>query len=47
VGLVIGGVMASPFAAILVRRIKRRPLMIMVGIMVILLSLRTIWLSMH
>ncbi|WP_213086860.1 sulfite exporter TauE/SafE family protein [Chitinophaga agrisoli] len=46
-GLIIGGVIASPFAAILVRRIKRKPLMIMVGIMVILLSLRTIYLSLH
>lgn len=45
VGLVIGGVIASPFAAILVRRVKRKPLMIMVGVMVILLSLRTIILS--
>ncbi|GAA0527432.1 sulfite exporter TauE/SafE family protein [Chitinophaga japonensis] len=45
IGLIIGGVMASPFAAILVRRIKRKPLMIMVGVMVILLSLRTIILS--
>lgn len=45
VGLIIGGVIASPFAAILVRRIKRRPLMILVGTLVILLSLRTILLS--
>ncbi|MEZ2443990.1 sulfite exporter TauE/SafE family protein [Chitinophaga sp. RCC_12] len=42
VGLVIGGVIASPFAAILVRKIKRKPLMIMVGILIIILSLRTI-----
>ncbi len=47
IGLIIGGVIASPFAAILVRRIKRKPLMIMVGIMVILLSLRTIYLSLN
>jgi uncharacterized protein len=47
VGLIIGGVIASPFAAILVRKIKRKPLMIMVGIMVIILSLRTIYLSIH
>lgn len=45
VGLIIGGVIASPFAAILVRRIKRKPLMILVGVVVILLSLRTIILS--
>ncbi|ASZ09915.1 sulfite exporter TauE/SafE family protein [Chitinophaga pendula] len=42
IGLVIGGVIASPFAALLVRKIKRKPLMIMVGILVILMSLRTI-----
>jgi uncharacterized membrane protein YfcA len=45
VGLVIGGVIASPFAAILVRRVKRKPMMIMVAVLVILLSLRTIVLS--
>jgi uncharacterized membrane protein YfcA len=42
IGLVIGGVIASPFAAVLVRKIKRKPLMIMVGILIIILSLRTI-----
>ncbi|PSL22754.1 sulfite exporter TauE/SafE family protein [Chitinophaga ginsengisoli] len=42
IGLIIGGVIASPFAALLVRRLKRKPLMIMVGTLIILLSLRTI-----
>lgn len=42
IGLVIGGVIASPFAAILVRKIKRQSLMIMVGVLIIILSLRTI-----
>ncbi|CAL1521571.1 sulfite exporter TauE/SafE family protein [Chitinophaga sp. MM2321] len=42
VGLVLGGVIAAPFAAILVRKIRRKPLMIMVGTLIILLSLRTI-----
>jgi uncharacterized membrane protein YfcA len=41
-GLIIGGVMAAPFAAILVRKMKRKPLMIIVGVLVILMSLRTI-----
>jgi uncharacterized membrane protein YfcA len=45
VGLIIGGVIASPFAALLVRRLKRKPLMIMVGTLIILLSLRTIILT--
>lgn len=42
IGLIIGGVVASPFAALLVKKLKRKPLMIMVGILVILLSLKTI-----
>lgn len=42
IGLIIGGVIASPFAALLVRKIKRKPLMIMVGCLIILTSLRTI-----
>lgn len=45
IGLILGGVIASPFAAILVRRMKRKPLMIMVGVLVILMSLRTIIMS--
>ena len=42
IGLVIGGVIASPFAALLVRKVKRQPLMVMVGVLIIILSLRTI-----
>lgn len=42
IGLIIGGVIASPFAALLVRKIKRKPLMILVGSLIILLSLNTI-----
>lgn len=45
IGLILGGVIASPFAAILVRKMKRKPLMIMVGVLVILMSLRTIIMS--
>ena len=45
IGLIIGGVIASPFAALLVRKIKRKPLMIMVGCLIILLSVRTIILT--
>ena len=41
-GLAIGGAIASPIAARLTGRIPARPLMIAVGILVILLSLRTI-----
>ncbi|MBC7450664.1 MAG: sulfite exporter TauE/SafE family protein [Cytophagales bacterium] len=40
-GLVIGGVIAAPFAAFVVSRIKRKTLMIIVGTLVIVLSMRT------
>lgn len=39
VGLVIGGVFASPFAAIFVNKIKRKPIMILVGSLIIVLSI--------
>ena len=39
-GLVLGGTIAAPFAAHITRRIPDRPLMILVGVIVILLSLR-------
>ena len=42
-GLALGGALASPLAARLTGRIPARPLMIAVGVVVILLSLRTIW----
>lgn len=39
IGLIIGGVFASPFAAFLVTRIKRKPMIIVVGCVIILLSI--------
>lgn len=42
-GLIVGGVIAAPFGAILVQKIKRRPLMIAVGVLVILISLYNIY----
>jgi uncharacterized membrane protein YfcA len=42
IGLILGGVIAAPFAAILVNKIKRQPMMIAVGILIIILSLRTL-----
>ena len=42
IGLILGGVMAAPFAAFLVHKIQRKPMMIAVGILIILLSLRTL-----
>lgn len=44
-GLIVGGVIAAPFGALIVGKIKRKPLMLIVGILVIGLSLRTIILS--
>lgn len=45
IGLILGGVIASPFAAILVKKMKRKPLMILVAVLVIAMSLRTIILT--
>lgn len=42
IGLILGGVIAAPIAAILVNKIKRQPMMILVGILIIILSLRTL-----
>jgi hypothetical protein len=39
-GLVIGGVLAAPFAALVTRRVPDRPLMVLVGAVIALLSLR-------
>ena len=44
-GLVIGGVIAAPFGALLVKRISKRTLMLVVAMLVIALSIRTIWIS--
>jgi hypothetical protein len=41
-GLIVGGVIAAPFGALLVGKINRRTLMLMVGTLVIGLSVRTI-----
>jgi uncharacterized protein len=44
-GLVIGGSFAAPFAAYLCKKFKPKTLMIMVGILIIGLSLRTLWMT--
>jgi uncharacterized membrane protein YfcA len=41
IGLVIGGVIASPLAAFVVSRVKKKTLMIVVAVLIMLLSLRT------
>jgi len=43
VGLIIGGVLVAPLSAYVCKRIPSRALMIMVGVLVITLSIRTIY----
>ncbi len=47
VGLMAGGVFASPFAAYLCQKVNNRTLMLIVGFVIIFLSLRTIMLSIN
>ena len=42
IGLILGGVIAAPIAAILVNKIRRKPMMILVGVLIIVLSLKTL-----
>jgi uncharacterized membrane protein YfcA len=42
IGLILGGVIAAPIAAVLVNKIKRKPMMILVGVLIIILSLKTL-----
>ena len=44
-GLALGGAIAAPIAARLTGRLPAKPLMIIVGIVVILLSARTLWVA--
>jgi uncharacterized protein len=41
-GLVLGGVLAAPFGAYVTRKVPDRPLMIIVGVAIILLSIREV-----
>ena len=43
IGLILGGVLAAPFAAYVTQRLPDRPLMILVAVLVILLSTRNIF----
>lgn len=43
IGLILGGVIAAPFGAYLVNKIPRRPMTIIVGILLIIISLRTLY----
>ncbi|WP_278019663.1 sulfite exporter TauE/SafE family protein [Flavobacterium ginsengisoli] len=42
IGLILGGVISAPIATYLVNKIKRKPMMVAVGILIILLSLKTL-----
>ena len=42
-GLVIGGVIAAPFAALATKHLPDRVLMVIVGVVVVTLSCRTLW----
>ena len=46
-GLIVGGVVAAPFAALATKHLPDKPLMIIVGCVVTLLSLRTIFIALH
>lgn len=46
-GLIAGGVIAAPMAAYLTKRISAQKLMVLVGIVIIILSLRTIYLALQ
>jgi len=41
-GLALGGVIAAPFGAYLTKKLPQRPMMVVVGLLVILMSLRTL-----
>jgi hypothetical protein len=45
VGLLIGGTLAAPLAAMVARRLPRRPFMVLVGALIIALSARTLLLT--
>jgi len=47
IGLLIGGVLAAPLAAVAARKLPTRILMMMVGILIIILSIRTIALTLR
>jgi uncharacterized membrane protein YfcA len=44
-GLLIGGAVAAPLAAVVTKKLPVRPLMFMVGILIIILSIRTLYLA--
>jgi len=45
IGLMVGGVIAAPLAAVITKKVQPKKLMLVVGILISLLSIRTIYLS--
>ena len=45
IGLLLGGIIAAPFGALLTKRVPARPMLVVVGLLVIGLSIRTIYLA--
>ena len=41
-GLIVGGVIAAPFGAFFINKIQRKPMTIVVGVLIIMLSIRTL-----
>lgn len=46
-GLILGGVVAAPLAARLTKKLPAKPLMLLVGLLIIFVSLRTLWASLR
>ena len=46
-GLIVGGVIAAPFAALVTKHLPDKPLMILVGCVIVLLSIRTLLTALH
>ena len=44
-GLALGGALAAPLGAYMVSRVRPKPFQVMVGLLVVVLSLRTLWKS--
>ncbi len=47
IGLLIGGVLAAPFGAMLAKRVPAKTLMLLVGIVLTATSLYNLWLALH